>query len=270
VMYLFNFNIEEILTFFAVLVRYSVLFSILPVVGDRMVPGPLKILFSIMTTLMMFPFLVSSGQVQPAEAMVWGSTASGMISTLAMEVFFGLALGFSARLIFEGISVGGNLVGNYMGFASAATYDPHQESQSAIVAQIQTTMAMLIFLALNGHHLMFRATLDSYHIVGLGRATLGSSLGQRMIQMTGEVLKVGLQLSGPVAVAIFSVNVFFGVMARTMPQLNILILSMSVTTLIGFIVLFLSAPEFQGAASGVLGQIGDWMRASIVAMAVGT
>lgn len=268
-MYLFNFNIDEILTFFAVLVRFATLFTILPVIGDRMVPGPLKILFSVMTTLMIFPFLVSSGQVNPGEAAVWGSTTGGIVSTIALEVFFGLAMGFSARLIFEGVAVGGNLVGNFMGFASAATFDPHQESQSAIVAQIQTTMAMLIFLALNGHHLMFQATLESYHVVGLGRASIGATLGQRLIQMTAEVLRVGLQLSGPIAVAMFAVNVVFGVMSRTMPQLNILILSMSVTTLIGFVVLFLSFPEFYGAVSGVVGQIGDWMRAVTIAMATG-
>jgi flagellar biosynthetic protein FliR len=265
----FNFNVEEMLSFFAVLVRFSILFAVLPFVGDRVVPAPVKVLLALAVSIALFPALVATGRVKPVEAAFWGSSASGIIGTVALEVMVGLLLGFVAKLIFDGISFGANLVGNFMGFASASVFDPHQESQTEVIAQIQTTVAMLIFLALDGHHLMLRASLDSYRIVGLGRASFGASVGQRLIQMTGETLRFGIQIAAPVAVAIFSVNITFGVLSKAMPQLNIFMLSFAITSIVGFVVMFLSVPEFQGEVGILYGKMWDWLQEMLRALASG-
>jgi flagellar biosynthetic protein FliR len=249
----------ELLTFFAVLVRYSVLVAVMPFVGDRMVPMQVKVLLALVLTVALFPALCAQGEVQPYDAAVWGATTGGIAGTIAGEVLVGLVLGFTAKLLFESVSFGANLVGNFMGFASASTYDPHQESQSQVVAQIQVAIAMLIFLALDGHHLMLRASLDSYRLVGLGKATFGGIASQRMIELTGQVIRFGVQLAAPVAVSMFAVNVAFGVLAKAMPQLNVLVLSFAVTSLVGLAVMLMSVPEFQGAVGAVLGRVGDWM-----------
>jgi flagellar biosynthetic protein FliR len=264
---LFNFNVSEILTFFAVMVRYSVLFSVLPFIGDRMIPGPVKILLSMAASLVLFPALVASGKVNPAEAKIWAATSSGILITVGLEVVFALALGFTCRLIFDSISIGANFVGSFMGFAAASQFDPHQESQTEVIAQFQTTIAMLVFLALDGHHMMIRAALDSYRIVGLGRASLNMMFNQRLVHMTGQVLAFGLQIAGPVAVSIFSVNIIFAVLSKAMPQLNVMVLSLGVTTLLGFSVIFLNIPGFQGEVIGIFGRMNDWMEGVMVAMA---
>lgn len=263
----FNFSEEEILTFFAVLVRYSVLIAVLPFVGDKAVPTPAKILLSVAVTLALFPALVAGGSVRPGEAIAWGATAGGILGTVALEVLFGLALGFTAKLAFDSVFFGANLVGNFMGFASAATYDPHQESQTQVIAEFQMALAMLIFLVLDGHHLMLRAGLESYQIVGLGKAGLGAVFAQRMVTLTGNVLKFGLVLAAPLAVSLFAVNVAFGVLAKAMPQLNILVLSFSVTAIVGFFALFLTLGEFQGALGIVFSRMEDAMAGVTAAMA---
>lgn len=266
-MALFNFNNYEILTLFAVLVRFSILFALFPWLGDRVVPAPVKVLLPLLISLMLFPSLVASGMVRPDEARYWSVTAGGIVGTIAIEVIFGLILGFSSRLVFEGISLGANLIGNFMGFAVAASYDPHQESQSAVVAQIQMALAMLLFLVLNGHHMMLEAALGSYKIVGLGRAEFNEALTQRFISMTQDILRFGLQLSAPFAISVFGVNIIFGVLAKTMPQLNVLVLSMAVTALMGLVVLFLCMPELQGMMGSILARMGDWMESVMRAMA---
>ncbi len=260
---------EQILCFFGVLVRFSVLYSVLPFVGDRMIPMPVKILLALATTLALFPALLRSGQVSEADAAVWGASAAGIVTTVVVEAVFGLVLGFVAKMLFDSIAFGANLVGNFMGFASAQTYDPHQESQTQIIAELQLAIAMLIFLVMDGHHLMLKAALDSYQLVGLGKATFAgnASLTQHFVVMGGEVLRFAVQLAAPVALSLFAVNVVFGVMAKAMPQLNILMLSFAVTALVGFGVMFLGLPEFQGAVSLVHGRVGDWMDTMSIAMA---
>jgi flagellar biosynthetic protein FliR len=267
---MFDFSLitqEEILCFFAVLMRYSVLIAVMPFTGDRAIPMPVKILLSVATTMALFPALITRGHIHLADANVWGATTGGIAMTIGAEVLFGLVMGFTAKMLFESISFGANLIGNFMGFAQASTYDPHQESQTQIVAQLHMAIAMLIFLALDGHHLMLRASLDSYRIVGLGKASLGAASSQKLIELSGQVIRFAIQLAAPVAVSLFAVNVGFGMVGKALPQLNIYALSAGVSALVGLCVMLMSVPEFQGAVGSIVGRMGEWMETMAVAMA---
>jgi flagellar biosynthetic protein FliR len=272
-MSLFNFNEEEVLTFFAVLVRYSVMLSVLPIIGDRYVPNMIKILLSLVVSLALFPSLINSGFVRPGDAQQWGASAGGIAGTMTVEVMFALILGYTARMAFEAVSFGGNLMGNFMGFAMASTFDPNQGSQTQVVAEIQMALATLLFLALDGHHLMLRAALSSYQIVGVGGMGLGAgvngSLAQRLMELSSMVIRTGIQISAPVALAVFGVNVVFGVMSKAMPQLNILVLSIAVSGVVGLIVMFFSLGEFQAVAGDLFSKVGDWMNGVMLAIAKG-
>jgi len=266
-MSIFNFDLEELFTFFCVLVRFSILFSILPFIGDRVVPVPLKILMALVISIAIFPALISSNDVNPADAARWATSVSGICLTITLEVIFALLLGFTAKVVFESISFGANLVGTFMGFATASSFDPHQESQTQMVAQIQTSLAMLIFLTLDGHHLMLRSALDSYRIVGIGKAAFSGVIADRLIQITGQVLRFGLQLAAPAALSLFSVNVVFGIISKAIPQMNILMISFSITSLIGLVVMWLSISEFQGVLAIIFEKVYDWMQAIMLAIA---
>ncbi|OFZ21029.1 MAG: hypothetical protein A2X94_06775 [Bdellovibrionales bacterium GWB1_55_8] len=271
----FQLNQEELLSFFAVLVRFSVLFSVLPFLGDRMVPTPVKVLLSLSVSVALYPFLVAKGFVKPGEAMVWASSTSGIVGTITLEALFGLAVGFAGRMVFEAVFFAGNLVGQFMGFGIASMYDPHLEAQSQVVAEFQMAMAMLVFLALDGHHIMLQAVTGSYAIVGVGglgavELGLGGAFSEKLIQISGEVVRFGVELAAPVAIALFAVNVAFGVMAKAMPQLNVLMLSFAASALIGLLVLMLSLPEFQAVTANMLGKVGESMEAVMRAMAKGT
>ncbi len=258
-MSMFNFNIDEMISFIAVLIRLSVLLSVLPFFGDKMIPLPVRALLSLSISTVLFPVLVAGNYIHPKDARIWGGTAGGLIGTMALEVGFALVLGFSAKIAFDGIAFGANLVGNFMGFASASIYDPHQESQTEIVAQLQMTLAMLLFLILDGHHLLLRAALESYKVVGIGGMGFYSSLVQKIVQMTADVIRIGLQIAAPVAISMFAVNVVFGILSKAMPQLNVFMLSFAVSALVGFAVMFLSIEEFQGLARSIFERIGDSM-----------
>jgi flagellar biosynthetic protein FliR len=262
---LFSWNQEEIFSFFAVLIRYSVLFSVLPFVGDKVVPVPVKVLMALAISFSMFPSLVSTGAIRPGDSIVWASTTSGIVGVVVFEALFGLLMGFTAKLAFDAINFGGTLVGHFMGFAAASTYNPHFEQETQVVSDLQLAFAMLIFLAVDGHHLMLQTTLDSYRMIGLGgmgalaNAGTAALVGQRLVELTGQVIQFGLLLAAPIAVSMFAVNVAFGVLAKAMPQLNILGLSFAVTALIGLFVIFVTLPEFYGASENILARMSDWM-----------
>ncbi len=257
----FGLTEPELLTFFAVLVRFSTLVAVLPVVGDRFVPAPAKVLFALTVTIALYPALVARGQVNPGEALVWAATPFGIVGTITLEALFGLAMGFVARLLFDAINLGANLASQFMGFAMASAYDPHTESQTQVMAEIQLALAMLVFLVLDGHHLMLHAALSSYGIVGLGKAGISALGSERLIEMSSMTIRMGLQISAPVAVSLFGVQIAFGIISKAMPQVNILILSFAITGMIGLVVLRLGMPEYLGAAGAVTGRVGEWMTA---------
>lgn len=259
-------NELEIISFFMVLVRMSVMFAILPIVGDSAVPGTVKILLSLAISFVVFPYLVKTGSINLEDARIWGSSAGGIVGTAALEVIVGLALGFVARLSFEAISFGANLVGTYMGLASASVYDPHQESQSQIVAQFQVALATLLFLSLDAHHWMFESLFSSYKIVGLGKFSMSALFGAQWIDITGQVFRFAIQISAPIAIVVFAINVAFGVLAKALPQVNMLVLSLGVTALAGFAVMFLGLSEFQAVSGGVFQRMTDWMQSLMKVM----
>ena len=266
-MNLFQFSPEEMMTFFAVLVRYSILFALLPVVGDKSVPSTVKILLALATTICLYPALVKSGVVRPGDAMVWSATAGGIIRTVVSEAFVGLLLGYVSKFAFEAITMGGNYMGAQMGFAMATVYDPQQESHTVVIAEIHYALAMLAFLALDGHIMILKTALQSYDLVGIGSGTFGELASTRLIELGGSLIRFAIQISAPIAIVMFLVNIVFGVFSRAMPQMNVLVLSFAVTTALGLVVMFMTLPEFMTVSVNLIGKTEDWMQGMLAALA---
>lgn len=246
-------------TFFAVFLRFSVLLAVLPFFGEKNIPVPVKILLSLAISLLVFPVILSTGKVNPNDALVWSASASGIVFTVALEVIFALAIGYTAKVIFMAIQLGANAAGTFMGFASAAQFDPFQESQSIVVARVMTSLAMLIFMVIDGHHILLFAALKSFEIVGIGQVVIGGLFNQSLMTFTGEMIRIGFQIAGPIAFSMFLVNIVYGVFAKSIPQMNILVLSFSISAFVGMFVLFFSIPGFSTLTTNMFLNIGEDM-----------
>jgi flagellar biosynthetic protein FliR len=264
----FSFNQLEALSFFGVLTRTSVLVAVLPFYGDRTIPGPVKILLALALSMLLFPVLVTQGRIVPEDALQWASTTYGLASTVFSEVAVGIVLGFSAKLIFDSIQMGSELMGNFMGFAMATQYDPHAETQTEVISKFHMALAMLLFLAVDGHHMLLQAALESYRFIGLGQATLTSgSVQTDLISLSSQGLRIAMQLAAPMALSIFAVNVVYGVMSKAVPQMNILILSLGISALIGLFVMFASLPGFFDVTRGMFVRMGEAVQTVTVSLA---
>ncbi len=248
-----------ILVFFAVLVRLSVLFAVTPIYGDRVVPGPVKILLSVALSILMFPVLLSAGRLDPAAAQKWGASVSGIVSTISIEVVTGLVIGYSCKLLFDGIQMGTELVGNFMGFAMASQFDPHQETQTEVISRFHMVLTMLLFLAMDGHQLVLQGALKTFEIIPIGGATFGGALSQYVMRLGSECLWIAIQIAAPMALSLFVINVIYGVLSKAMPQLNILTLSLSVSAAVGLLVLGMSLPAFHDVTAGIVSRMEERM-----------
>jgi flagellar biosynthetic protein FliR len=242
---------EELLSFFMVLVRVSTLLMLLPIFGDKVIPQTVKILLSLTFSAVLFPVLRSGGVIHLQDAEIWSETAGKLLLTVAGEVLVGLAVGFASQLVFHAIQIAGDFMSQLMGFSMASMYDPHMETQTVVLGQMMGALAMLTFLSLDGHHLLFRALVETFHLIPQGHLVLNEAFKNSLLHLVGNTLLFGLQLSAPMAACMLLVNIVYGILGKALPQLNILTLSMASSAFIGGFVLLITYPSFQSGMSSI-------------------
>lgn len=234
---IFQFNEVEILAFILVMIRVSIFFALWPVFGVFSVPAYAKILTSLLVSIILFPTIQWQGITE--------SQSSNMIVVMTVrEVFVGLVLVYIARLLFFAVNVCGQLVSMSIGLSSSEVYNPTMDSRASSIEQFQMMIATLVFLAWSGHHIFLTAMAESFTIIPLSVEFINTLKPETIASLVQQVMTVGIQLSGPVMAAIFFMNLALGLVGRAVPQINILITSLSANILLGFFILLISLPAF--------------------------
>jgi flagellar biosynthetic protein FliR len=144
-----------------------------------------------------------------------------------------------------GIQMAGQVSGFQMGLAIANIMDPATSMQTPILAQAFNLMAMLIFLAIDAHHWFFRAMVDSFAIIPPFQFVLSASFVGYLMQTAGTMFVIALKIGAPVIVVLILTSVSFGLMARTVPQMNIFIVAMPLKIIVGLLFVVFSLPYLQ-------------------------
>lgn len=159
---------------------------------------------------------------------------------LISELLLGLLLGLVARLIFTAVEFGATVIGFQMGFAAANVFDPQSERQVALISQFQNIFAILIFLAINGHHLFVQTAVLSYDLLPPGQLNLSGQAIPYLMELASHMFAIGVQFSAPVLAVLLLSGLILGVLARVFPQLNVFLLSFPINIGTAFIVIALT------------------------------
>lgn len=224
-------------TFLLILARMSSFLVAWPLLGGVNVPAPVKVLLSLLLSLVFFPVLKSSMTIE-----VLG--IAHMIVCVFKEVIVGLSLAFVSYLFFYAVQVGSELIAISMGITSAQMFNPTMAVSMTPIDHFYSIFAGLFFLLLNGHHIFLTGLLHSYDVMPAGRTGFGVESFSQIALVGKEVLIIGFQLSAPVLVSILLINISMAIIGRAVPQMNVLLTSMSVNVLVGIIILVLSVPLF--------------------------
>jgi flagellar biosynthesis protein FliR len=253
---IFSFKEVEILAFALVLIRVSAFLVSWPVFSVYSVPNHLKVLLALCITFLLFPTIDKT-------AMLASGLEQDIMFLAGKEALTGVCLGFLTRLFFFAVSIGGNLVATAIGLANAQVFNPTLGAQSTTVEQFYMTLGTLLFLALNGHHLFLTGLAQSFEAIpivasqvsnGIGIASSMSVAGatasanglEGLVGDVGLVLETiiesGIKISAPVMTAILMTNLVMGIVGRAVPQVNVLVTSMSVNFMAGLVVMMVSIP----------------------------
>jgi flagellar biosynthetic protein FliR len=209
----------------------------LPVFGNRSVPPPAKIGLGVFVSIMLFSMIQGVAGDLPDETF-------SFILIVAKEIVVGLSLGFLTKFVVAGIQMAGEIVGVQMGFGVARVVDPGFQSQISIVAEFQVFLMLLFYLALDGHHFLLRGLFQSYQSIPISKTLMNGNVGNHVVNIAAGMFRSAVKIGAPVIATLLLTNMALGLIARTVPQMNVFIIGLPLRLIVGFLGLILTVTLF--------------------------
>lgn len=228
---------EQMEAFLLIFLRVSAIMITIPVLGDATVPMRIKAGLCLLIAMLLFPVVRTQVAVPSFDIF-------SLVLRMVGEVLIGVVIGFTAQLIFAGIQLAGQLIGFQMGFAIVSVIDPANSMQVSVIAQFQYIVAVLLFLLMDGHHVFLYAIADSFRVLPPMGFHLSGPLLDALLKLIGNMFVVGIKVSAPIVAILFFVTIGMGLVARTVPQINVFIVGFPLQIAIGLIGVGLTLPLF--------------------------
>ncbi len=232
-----------------VLVRILPMVVFTPVFGGQAVPARFRFGLAVVVAL---GFVPGFFPVVPLAA----STGVYML-LVAKEAVVGLTLAMYILVLFQSIAAAGSLVGLSGGTTSSVVHDPYVGGQQSVIGNFKMQLAIVLFLTLGGHRILFGALGDSFVTIQPGEVMparfVDGAMSTTMIALVSNLFVVAVQIAAPVIIVIFLLDVCLGLINRVAPQIQVFFLGLTVKSTVATLVLFL-----------ILGLVFDILRTEFV------
>lgn len=219
-----------LLPIFLLLGRVSAFVSVLPIFGWELAPMVTRVGLAILLTVF-FGLILPMPQL---PAVQWHWTYALVL--VSQEILLGLALGMVARLLFTAVQQGIVIGTQQMGFADAGVIDPTTgEDSSESIPMLYQMVFVVLFLSVGGHHILLRLIEHSYEVFPPGQSVALLDLVDVIVQAGSTMLVLALKLGAPILAGFLLVSVILGVLARVMPEMNILMASFPMRVTAGMV-----------------------------------
>jgi flagellar biosynthetic protein FliR len=242
-----------------IFIRVMGIFAAAPIFGHVHLPLQVKLSFALLIAVVLLPVVHLPDPAIADNIFMLGGAA-------VKEAAVGLILGFTAMLIFVAIQLAGEAADIQIGFGMASIVDPLLGTQTALVGQFQFMVATLFFLVINGHHYILMALAKSFELVPLNGFVYHTLLTGRVLQIVSDLFLIGLRLGAPVMLAVFLTDLALGLLGRTVPQMNLLLVGFPVKIAVGLTMLIASVPFFMVGCRSLFGDMYRDLMAIVRAM----
>jgi len=223
--------------------RLSGLLLVAPVFSSRAVPMRVRTGLLLLFTGLLLPSVLSGAQLS-------GGLPRVAPATLATEIILGLSLGLGAAIFVAAAESAGDMLAVQMGLSGANVLNPVSGTQMPVIGQILGLFAMALLLASGGLHAILEVLTASLRVLPPG-GTLDLEGGiMASVNILGSQFVLGLRFAAPVVGAMMIGNAILGVMAKTVPQLNVLMMAFPLQIGIGLLTLGLSLSLMAGFFAG--------------------
>ncbi len=224
-------NLEANLLVFA---RVLGIFAFNPILARRNIPGMVKVITCIFITAV----VIMVEQPQPPEE----TAAAGVyLMMILRETFIGVVIGFVTDMFFYSVQMSGEIMDMQAGMGMAKVFDPETNIQMSIMGSYVSFMMYLYFFVTNAHLTYIELFVRSFDIIPLGTGGFNENLGMVIVEYFTVVLTLVVKLAMPIVVAEMVSQFCEGILMKSVPQIQIMVVSIQLKVGLGFLILFLVA-----------------------------
>ncbi len=235
--------------FLLILARSSAIFLITPIFGRRNLPVIFKIGLAFMISIILVnivevPLNLFNGFVQ-------------FLFLIIKEVIAGLVIGFVTYVVFASIYFAGQIIDMKTGFGIVNVLDPQTNTQVPIMGNFLYVFTLVVFITIDGHHMLLSALIKSFEIVAVGKLQITALAVDAITKIMMDTFIIGFKISAPVIAAILLTDVALGILAKTMPQMNVFMVGMPLKILVGIFTLMIMMPAFSSIIEALFRNMAD-------------
>lgn len=219
--------------FLLVFARLGAALTVMPGFGEVTISPRVRLVFALALTVVLLPVV---GTVLPDLP----ESPISLVLLIASEIFIGLVIGLSARIMLGALQVAGTVIAYHTGMAAAMLFDPAQGQQSAIMGAFLSTLGVTLLFLTGMHHVVLTGLADSYAVFQPGAALPFGDVADMAANLVSKSFRVGMTIAMPVVVVTMLVYVSMGLIARLMPQIHIFFLALPVQIALGLSVMALT------------------------------
>ncbi len=246
-------DVQRFVLFTLVLARVSGVVMTVPVFGTPDVPAQVRALLGVALAVLVMPSQWDAPVADPG-------TLLNYLVFVGSELVIGLSLGLGVAAVFSGIEVAGQMIAQASGLAIAEIFDPAQETNVSVFSRLLFLVTLAIFLSIGGHRMVMAGLLDTFQAMPPGSAAVPRSLVETLATLVAASFSLGIRAAAPLVVSLLLANLVLGLIGRTLPQLNILVVGFGINSLLTLGVLaaalggaaWVFQPEIEPAVAAIL------------------
>jgi flagellar biosynthetic protein FliR len=173
---------------------------------------------------------------------------------LATEILIGVLIGFTSMLAFYVFEIAGGIISMGIGFGFPTAISPVLPNAGGIIEQLYGMLAILIFLAINGHHAFLAALQRTFGVVPPGTFAMDAIIIDRLIIFGGAMLVSAVQISLPVLATLVLTDIALALGRRVIPDIPIFMVGMPLKIGVGLVALITTLPWMSPLMQRVLAQ----------------
>lgn len=222
------FSQSYIVGFILLFFRFAALFMATPIFSHKSIPISIKASLAFFFTIL---FYSSMPELEIAI------TVPTIVIAILSEMLFGLAIGVILQISFNVITLAGGIISFMMGFSMASAIDPQSGVSMPIISQFLSLMGLMILFSIDMHHWILLFINDSLSQIPLGGFIMQEKLFSYIVFAAGKMFVVGFMIAFPIIALAWLQDVIFGMLMKTMPQFNLLVIGFPIKIMVSFVVL---------------------------------
>ncbi|MBF0500774.1 MAG: flagellar biosynthetic protein FliR [Candidatus Riflebacteria bacterium] len=230
------------------LVRISGFYVNLPAFGETTVPNRIKAGLAGLTTLLILPHLIRTQKLPDLSVLGYGFMGF-------QEMILGITMGFVVLVTIDALKFGGEIMGMQIGFSFIQVVDPESSRSQAVLAEFFQVMVVLLFLMMNGHAILLQAFIQSFDLIPIVSTQLPAAAVEEVVRLTATIFALGLQIAMPIVSVMLVSDIALGIIARTVPRMNIFQVGFAIKILLGFTTLIMLLPFISDFMKDLIQQV---------------